>query len=300
MNAPPKIEPVAAHSDSDVVHWLTNGTRDERFIDNIFAELCVRLQQAGIGMDSVRIQHGVHNKGFVVDSKTVMLGSQNWSGDGALRNRDASLIIYDQPAIANYYERVFVHDWENLAHQKSTMAPRAATAAAAGATAPNVLSTTMGSFGLAPMVLRTTPRTSPQVKKARFVMANRRAGKFGVSRLVSRRSLDATLMAVEPGIDVLADNQPADPYARRVVVFEADPAEIQAKATDPNVLIEPEILHWPDAVPPADLIASHRMSAELMASSMPGAFPMSNLPQLANSTMTVQVQGGGQPRNQKI
>jgi len=33
MNAPPNIDPVAAHSDSDVVHWLTNNTRDERFID---------------------------------------------------------------------------------------------------------------------------------------------------------------------------------------------------------------------------------------------------------------------------
>ena len=47
MNAPPKIEPVNAHSDSDVVHWLTNETRDERFIDNIFAEMCIRLQRAG-------------------------------------------------------------------------------------------------------------------------------------------------------------------------------------------------------------------------------------------------------------
>src|SRR5258706_13572175 len=37
MNAPPKIDPVTAHSDGDVVHWLTNDTRDERFIDNIFA-----------------------------------------------------------------------------------------------------------------------------------------------------------------------------------------------------------------------------------------------------------------------
>jgi hypothetical protein len=46
MNAPPNIDPVNAHS--DVVHWLTNDTRDERFIDNIFAELCVRLQRAGI------------------------------------------------------------------------------------------------------------------------------------------------------------------------------------------------------------------------------------------------------------
>ena len=48
MNAPPKIDPVSAHSNNDVVYWLTNDTRDERFIDNIFAELCVRLQRAGI------------------------------------------------------------------------------------------------------------------------------------------------------------------------------------------------------------------------------------------------------------
>jgi hypothetical protein len=36
MNAPTNIDPVPAHSDSDVIHWLTNETRDERFIDNIF------------------------------------------------------------------------------------------------------------------------------------------------------------------------------------------------------------------------------------------------------------------------
>src|SRR3954453_4455153 len=58
MNAPPNIGPV---TDSDVVHWLTNDTRDERFIDNIFAELCVRLQRAGIPVKRaslhVRINH---------------------------------------------------------------------------------------------------------------------------------------------------------------------------------------------------------------------------------------------------
>jgi class 3 adenylate cyclase len=48
MNAPPKIDHVTAHSDDDVLRWLTNDTRDERFLDNIFAELCLRLQQAGI------------------------------------------------------------------------------------------------------------------------------------------------------------------------------------------------------------------------------------------------------------
>ena len=47
MNAPPR-DPVAAQLEDDVVRWLTNDTRDERFVDNIFAELCIRLQRAGI------------------------------------------------------------------------------------------------------------------------------------------------------------------------------------------------------------------------------------------------------------
>jgi adenylate cyclase len=48
MRSPPGINPVTAYCDNEVVHWLTNDTRDERFIDNIFAELCIRLQRAGI------------------------------------------------------------------------------------------------------------------------------------------------------------------------------------------------------------------------------------------------------------
>jgi phosphatidylserine/phosphatidylglycerophosphate/cardiolipin synthase-like enzyme len=76
-----------------------------------------KLQEAGWDMSALRIQDGVHNKGFIVDSKTVALGSQNWSGDGVLRNRDATLIIYHKGA-AQYFERIFLHDWNNLAHQK--------------------------------------------------------------------------------------------------------------------------------------------------------------------------------------
>lgn len=45
MNAPGNNAPTQADG---VVDWLTNGTRDERFIDNIFAQMCIRLQQAGI------------------------------------------------------------------------------------------------------------------------------------------------------------------------------------------------------------------------------------------------------------
>jgi adenylate cyclase len=48
MNAPSNMDSITARSDSDVVRWLTNDTRDERFLDSIFAELCVRLQRADI------------------------------------------------------------------------------------------------------------------------------------------------------------------------------------------------------------------------------------------------------------
>jgi adenylate cyclase len=61
LNAPPNIDPATAHSSSGVADWLMNETRDERFIDNIFAELCVRLQQADVpvkrGSLHLLIQH---------------------------------------------------------------------------------------------------------------------------------------------------------------------------------------------------------------------------------------------------
>jgi adenylate cyclase len=61
MNAPPNIDPAKASSGGEIVHWLTHGTRDERFLDNIFAELCVRIQQSGIPLKRatlhILIQH---------------------------------------------------------------------------------------------------------------------------------------------------------------------------------------------------------------------------------------------------
>ena len=60
MDAPPNIDSTADPID-DVVQWLTNGTRDERFLDNIFAELCVRIRRSGIPLKRstlhILIQH---------------------------------------------------------------------------------------------------------------------------------------------------------------------------------------------------------------------------------------------------
>jgi hypothetical protein len=65
----------------------------------------------------LRIQNRVHNKGIVVDSKVVMVSSQNWSADGVLRNRDAGVII-ENADIAAYFEAIFLDDWNVRADVK--------------------------------------------------------------------------------------------------------------------------------------------------------------------------------------
>jgi phosphatidylserine/phosphatidylglycerophosphate/cardiolipin synthase-like enzyme len=68
----------------------------------------------GFDDTKIRVQYRVHNKGIIVDGENVVVGSHNWSGDGTLRNRDASLIIYNSQ-IAQYYQSLFLGDWELLA-----------------------------------------------------------------------------------------------------------------------------------------------------------------------------------------
>jgi hypothetical protein len=71
-----------------------------------------KYKEKGFDIDKVRVQPGVHNKGIIVDNEIVVVGSHNWSGDGTLRNRDASLIIYDKDITA-YYKDIFIDDWKN-------------------------------------------------------------------------------------------------------------------------------------------------------------------------------------------
>lgn len=71
------------------------------------------LQERGIPQQNIRIQNRVHNKGIVVDSAVVVLGSQNWSGEGVSTNRDASVIIHNTAA-AQYWGKIFDHDWNHM------------------------------------------------------------------------------------------------------------------------------------------------------------------------------------------
>ncbi|MDI1264489.1 MAG: adenylate/guanylate cyclase domain-containing protein, partial [bacterium] len=86
MNAPPAIRPVAVETGDGIIHWLTSETRDERFIDNIFAELCQRLQRAGIPLKRASLHLLIHHPQW--------LGARIKWADG-MREAELGRVDYD-------------------------------------------------------------------------------------------------------------------------------------------------------------------------------------------------------------
>jgi phosphatidylserine/phosphatidylglycerophosphate/cardiolipin synthase-like enzyme len=75
--------------------------------------VAIDRKDAGVDLTAnISLQPNVHNKGFVIDSSAVVVSSQNFSPDGIQFNRDAGVIIESAP-IAQYFENVFLADWNN-------------------------------------------------------------------------------------------------------------------------------------------------------------------------------------------
>lgn len=75
-----------------------------------------KMKASGVDLTAnIRLQShpNVHNKGFVIDSKIVVVSSQNFSPAGVQTNRDAGVII-ESPTIAQYFEPIFLSDWNRL------------------------------------------------------------------------------------------------------------------------------------------------------------------------------------------
>jgi adenylate cyclase len=92
MDAPSNIDS-AAYSSSAVADWLTNETRDERFIDKIFAELCVRLQQAGVPVKRASLHILIHHPQW--------LGARMMWADG-MRDAVIERVDYDVQERSEY------------------------------------------------------------------------------------------------------------------------------------------------------------------------------------------------------
>lgn len=88
----------------------SNGPKQQKLLE--------RLKDFGIDTDFIKVQMRCHTKGIIVDGKEVMLGSHNITNQGALFNRDASLLVRD-PEVAAYFEKVFLFDWDTLATQET-------------------------------------------------------------------------------------------------------------------------------------------------------------------------------------
>lgn len=82
---PPTIDHAPTQADA-VVDWLTHGTRDERFIDNIFAEMCIRLQRAGIPLKRSTLHVLIHHPQW--------LGARFMWSDG-MREAELARVDYD-------------------------------------------------------------------------------------------------------------------------------------------------------------------------------------------------------------
>jgi adenylate cyclase len=93
MDAPPNVDLITAYSVSDVVRWLTNDTRDQRFIDNIFAELCVRLQRADIPVKRASLHILIHHPQW--------LGARILWADG-MREAELERVDYDVTGRSEY------------------------------------------------------------------------------------------------------------------------------------------------------------------------------------------------------
>lgn len=90
---------------------------DVRLIESLeFGEKWAeKMKAAGIDLTAnISLQSNVHNKGFVVDSHTVVVSSQNFSPAGIRLNRDAGLIIQSDD-IAKYFGPIFLSDWNQRA-----------------------------------------------------------------------------------------------------------------------------------------------------------------------------------------
>ncbi|MCK1721947.1 adenylate/guanylate cyclase domain-containing protein [Bradyrhizobium sp. 141] len=83
MNAPDNNAPTQADG---VVDWLTNGTRDERFIDDIFAQMCIRLQQVGIPLKRSTLH--------ILINHPQWLGARFMWSDG-MREAEIALVDYE-------------------------------------------------------------------------------------------------------------------------------------------------------------------------------------------------------------
>ena len=52
----------------------------------------------------------IHNKGVIIDNRSVLISSINWNEVSVCENREAAVLV-ENPTVAAYFTAVYLHDW---------------------------------------------------------------------------------------------------------------------------------------------------------------------------------------------
>lgn len=79
-------------------------------LQNIATQYGLKIARNIRYVDTTRLVH-CHNKLILVDGKTVLVSSQNWSTSAVPENREAGL-LFKHPGVAGYFTGIFEVDWK--------------------------------------------------------------------------------------------------------------------------------------------------------------------------------------------
>jgi cardiolipin synthase len=98
--------------DSSYFNIEEDSDNDEmvRLLNNIAADQHLPLEARCADLEGNNLEK-IHNKGVIVDQKSVLVSSINWNTNSPQFNREAGLIII-HPVVADYFSAVFEEDWE--------------------------------------------------------------------------------------------------------------------------------------------------------------------------------------------
>jgi phosphatidylserine/phosphatidylglycerophosphate/cardiolipin synthase-like enzyme len=84
-------------------------TKEKDNLKNIADKYDLKISRNIRYVDTTRFVH-CHNKLIIIDGKTVLVSSQNWSKAAVLENREAGL-LFEHKGVASYFTDIFEADW---------------------------------------------------------------------------------------------------------------------------------------------------------------------------------------------
>ena len=83
--------------------------KEKENLQNIADKFGLKISRNIRYVDTTRLVH-CHNKLLIIDGKTVLVSSQNWSKAAVLENRETGL-LFEHKGVASYFTDIFESDW---------------------------------------------------------------------------------------------------------------------------------------------------------------------------------------------